>query len=74
MGWTVQVLNPSGGDTFHTHPDRPWDLPTSYTMGTGSFPEVKWLGHGVIHPPPSIIEVKERVKLYHYLPLCLHGR
>jgi len=25
--------------------------PTSYTMGTGSFPRVKQPGHGVDHPP-----------------------
>jgi len=33
-------------------------------MGTGSFPVVKWLGHGVDHPLPSSTEVKERVELY----------
>jgi hypothetical protein len=27
--------------------------PVSCTMGTGSFPEVKWLGRGADHPPPS---------------------
>jgi len=25
--------------------------PTSYAVGTGSFPEVKWPGRGVDHPP-----------------------
>ena len=38
--------------------------PASYTMGTGSFPGVKWPGSGVDHPPPSKTEVKERVELY----------
>jgi hypothetical protein len=33
-------------------------------MGTGSFLEVKRSGHGVDHPPPSSVEVKERVGLY----------
>jgi len=25
--------------------------PAAYTLGTGSFPEVKWQGGGVDHPP-----------------------
>ena len=33
-------------------------------MGTRSFPEVKQLGFGVDHPPPSSAEVKERVELH----------
>jgi len=37
-------------------------------MGTGLFPGVKWLEHGVNHPPPSIAEVKEMVELYLYSP------
>jgi len=37
-----------------------------YTMGTGSFPEVKRQGRGVDHPSPSSAEVKERVELYLY--------
>ena len=40
--------------------------PVSYTMGTGSFPEVKRPGRGVDHPPPYSAEVKERVSLYLY--------
>ena len=42
--------------------------PVSYTMGTGSFPVVKWLGHGTDHPNPSSAKVKERVELYAYFP------
>jgi hypothetical protein len=38
----------------------------SYTMGTGSFPGVEWLGHGVNHPLLSSAEVKVRVELYLY--------
>ena len=41
--------------------------PASYTMGTGSFPGVKWPGHDTDHPPHSV-EVKERVGLYLYSP------
>jgi hypothetical protein len=48
--------------------------PTSYTMGTGSFPGAKRPGCGVDHPPPSSAEVKERVELYLYSPpLGLRG-
>ena len=44
--------------------------PTSYTMGTGSLPGVKWPGRGVDHPPPppSSAEVKERLEPYLYSP------
>jgi hypothetical protein len=38
--------------------------PASYTMGTGSFPRVKWPGCGVDTPPPSSTVVIERVQLY----------
>jgi len=37
--------------------------PASFTMGTGSFPEVKRPGRGVDHPPPSSAEVAGRVEL-----------
>jgi hypothetical protein len=37
-------------------------------MGTGSFPGVKQPRRGVDHPPPSSVEVKERVELYLYSP------
>ena len=40
----------------------------SYTVGTGSLPGVKRPGRGVDHPPPSSVEVKERVQLYLYSP------
>jgi hypothetical protein len=42
--------------------------PASYTVGTGSFQGVKLSGRGVDHPPPSSVEVKERVELYLYSP------
>ena len=42
--------------------------PSSFTMGTRSFPEVKRPGRGLDHPPPSSAEVKERVELYLYSP------
>ena len=46
----------------------------SYTMGTGSFPGIMWLGRGVNHPPPSSTEVMERVELYIYPPPLLGFR
>jgi hypothetical protein len=42
--------------------------PASYTLGTGSFPGVKRLGHGTDHPSPYSTEVNERVKLYLHSP------
>ena len=42
--------------------------PASYTVGTGSFPGLKWPERGVDHLPPSNAEVKERVELYLYSP------
>ena len=42
--------------------------PTSYIMGTGSFPGVKRPGRGVDHPPTSKAEVKERVQIYLHSP------
>jgi len=42
--------------------------PASSTMGTGSFPGIKWPVRGVDHPSPSSVEVKERVGLYLYSP------
>jgi hypothetical protein len=44
----------------------PGAYPTSYTMGTGSFPGVNRPGRGDDHPLPSRAEVKERVELYLY--------
>jgi len=45
--------------------------PTSYTMGTGSFPGEKRPRRGVNHPPPSGTEVEGRIKLYFCSPLGL---
>ena len=40
------------GETFSAHAQTgPGSHPASYTMGTGSFPRVKWPGRGVDHPP-----------------------
>jgi hypothetical protein len=37
-------------------------------MGTGSLPEVKWLGCGANCPHTSTTEVTERVELFLYSP------
>jgi hypothetical protein len=47
---------------------EPGAHPALYKMGTGSFPGVKRPGRGVDHPPPSSVDVKERVELYIYSP------
>jgi len=44
----------------------PGNHPASYTMVTASFQGVKRAGHGFNRPPPSSVEVKERIELYLY--------
>ena len=69
-GWAVRGSNPGGGGPRFSAPVQtgPGAHPTSYIVGTGSFPGVKRPGRGVDHPPPSITEVKERTELYIYSP------
>jgi hypothetical protein len=69
MGWTVRGSNPSGGEIFRTHSDQSWAHPASYTMGTGSFMEVKWLGRGIDHPTPSSAKVKKKSRVIPLIPL-----
>jgi hypothetical protein len=40
----------------------------SYRRGSGSFPGVMRMGHGIDYPPPPSTEVKERIQLYIYSP------
>jgi len=61
----VQGLN-SGGNRFSTLALRPTQIPVNGNKV--SLPGVKQLGHGVDHPPPSNVEVKEREQLYPYSP------
>jgi len=42
--------------------------PASYTMSTGSFLGVKWLGRGNDNPPPPSAKDKEGAQLYLYSP------
>jgi len=68
-GWTVWGSNPSGGETFHTHPEQLCGPPSLLYNGYRvSFLGVKQPGCDVDHPPPSSAEVKERVALHLYSP------
>jgi hypothetical protein len=55
-------------DFFAPVQTDPGAHPTSYRMGTGSFPGGKRPGRGVDYPPLSSAEVKERVDPYFYSP------
>ena len=63
--WTVRDQIPMRTKFFCTRPDRPWN-PVSLLCNAypGSFPGVKRPRRGVLHPPPSSAEVKERAELY----------
>jgi len=57
-----------------THSDRAWGPPSLlYDRRWFSFLAVKQPGHDIDHPPPSSTEDKERVELYLYPHLVLHG-
>jgi len=47
---------------------QPWGSPILLHNGTGPFPGVKRPGRDVDHPPPSSVQVKERVELYLFFP------
>jgi hypothetical protein len=65
---------PVGWEIFCTCPDRPCSPPSLLCNGYRfSFPGVKRPELGIGHPPESSSEVKERVELYLYPHLGLHG-
>jgi len=68
----MEKKNPSGGGGGFLHPCRPaLGLPCSeYRF---FFSGVERPGRCVDHPPPSRAEVKERVDIYLYSPLSIHG-
>ena len=47
--------------------------PASYTMDTGSLSWGNAAGSDYDYPPATRAEVRERVELYTYSPLGLHG-
>jgi len=69
----AQGLNLLWGEIFSACPDWPGAHPSSYTMGTGSFPGVKQPWHGVDHPSASSAEVKERVGYVWCGGVCMCG-
>jgi hypothetical protein len=64
-GMDCPGLNSSGDEIFRTFSDQPCFLYNGYRV---SFPGVKRQGRGVNHPPPSGVQVKERVELYFSSP------
>jgi len=68
MGWTVWGSNFGVGDILHTSPDWPGAHSASFSVRVSPFPGVKRPGRGADHPPPTGVEVKEKVKLYLYSP------
>jgi hypothetical protein len=61
------------GEIFHPVQTGPGAHPTSCTMGTGSFQEVKRPGRGADHQPPSSAEVKKEYSHSFNPPLGLQG-
>ena len=65
MGWMIQDLTPTRARDFSwmfrqaLGPTQPL-----YSARDISFLELKWLGHGINHPPTSSTEVEERVEQY----------
>jgi hypothetical protein len=55
---TKEKKIPMGARFFAHVQTGPGAHPAFCTMGTGSFPEVKWPGRGADHPPPSSAEVQ----------------
>jgi hypothetical protein len=55
----IRKLNPGRGEILHTCLNWPWSPPSLlYSEYQTSFPEVKWLGNGIDHPPLFSAEVK----------------
>ena len=66
--YEMEVLGSNSVGTRFSAPVQtgPEAHPTSYTLGTGSFPGVKRPVRGFDHPPHLSADVKERVELYLY--------
>jgi len=68
LGSGVRRSNPVGARFCAPVHTGPVVQSASYAMGTGSFPGVKRLAHGVNRQPPSTVEFKKKVELYLYSP------
>jgi len=72
-GWTVRGSNPGGDEIITPFQTGPGAHPASYTMGTGSFPGVKWPGRGVDHPPHLALRLKKEYSYTSTPPMGLCG-
>jgi len=68
LGWTVRKSNPSGGEIFCTHPDRPWGQPSLLYNWYQVFPRDKVAREWHCPPTPISAKVEGRVELYIYSP------
>jgi hypothetical protein len=75
MSWEVRGLNPGGGGARFSAlvQTGPGAYPASYTMGTGSFPGVKWPGRGVDHPLHLAPRLKKEYSYTSTFPLGFRG-
>jgi hypothetical protein len=61
-----------GGEIFGTRLDRPWGPPSLFHNGHRiSSTGLKRSGRGVYHTTPSSTDVKKRLELFFYSPLCI---
>ena len=65
-GYTVRGSSSGGGEISAPIQNAPGAHSASYTMGTGSFLELKRPGRGVDISPSSSAEAKESVELHFY--------
>jgi len=66
LAWRTRDRIPMGARSSAPVRTGPGAHPASYTMGTLSYPGVKRPGRDADHPPPSSVEVEERIELYIY--------
>ena len=67
MGWTVQGLNPAGGEIFCTCPDWSWGPPS--LLYSGSFPGVKSSRGVTLTPHPLLVPWSRKSRTIPLLPL-----
>jgi hypothetical protein len=72
-GRTVRGSSPGAGEIFRTRPDWPCGPPSLLSNGYRVIPCSKAAAAWRWPPTPSRAEVKEKVDLYLYPPVCLHG-